>query len=248
MDIRGRNDNVTPPEPVQPPATPSRPSPDLHALEPLAPAEQIDPIQPIGESPVMQQAPTQRPKSYALKGFLSFIQLVVGAVLLAFIINHVVFQSYQVFGQSMVPTLHEGDRLIINKLGKSWSNAFGDGYLPKRGEVIVFHNPKDPDTQLVKRVVGLPGDRVVVDAGEIVVFTDEVPQGFDFDQTFGLSLEGAIGTVDIVVPDNEIFVVGDNRSPGGSLDSRNELGTVPINQIVGELIFRIFPLGDVKTF
>lgn len=248
MDIRGKNNNVTDDSTVRPAApAPSQPAPTLHAStsEPLV---SPDPIAQNVETPTQNQSPTKKPRGYAWRGFMSLLQLVFGAVALAFLINHVVFQSYQVYGQSMVPTLHEGDRLIINKLGRNWSNAFGDGYLPKRGDIIVFHNPKDEATQLVKRVVGLPGDRVVVNAGEVIVFSDESPQGFDFDQTFGLTLEGTVGNVDIEVPDGEVFVVGDNRVSGGSLDSRNELGTVPIRQIVGDLVFRIFPLSDVDTF
>lgn len=247
MELRPNDKNVTAKQPPQPVAAPSRPDPTLHTDPPTS-LETTDPIQPVAEQPTPTQEPTSKPRGYAWRGFMSLIQLVVGAVVLAFIINHLVFQSYQVYGHSMVPTLHEGDRLIINKLGKSFSGVFGDGYLPKRGEIIVFHNPKDPQVQLVKRVVGLPGDRVVVESGEIFVFTPGEPDGFDFDQTFGLNLETTVGSVDFEVPPGEVFVVGDNRTSGGSLDSRNELGTVPIRQIVGELVVRIFPFNDLKTF
>lgn len=229
------------------PAKPSSTQASLH-VERTAPPEPIDPIKPVTERPTTAEKPRQKPRGYAVKSLLSTAQLVFGAVVLAFIINHFVFQSYQVFGQSMVPTLHEGDRLIINKLGKSWSGATGSEYMPKRGEVIVFHNPNDTEVQLIKRVVGLPGDRVVVDNGRLSVFTDESPLGFDFDEAFGLDLGTTIGQVDITVPDSEIFVIGDNRGPGGSLDSRNELGTVPVDQIVGDLAFRIIPLDQAQSF
>lgn len=244
MEQRGINDDVTPTQPV---AKPSAPQPQLH-VEPSAPPVAPDPIQPVPETPAPQEKPRKKPRGYAMRSLFSTVQLVLGAVLLAFVINHFVFQSYQVFGQSMVPTLHEGDRLIINKLGRSWSSVFGNDYLPKRGEIIVFHNPNDAEVQLVKRVVGLPGDRVVVADGQIKVFTAESPLGFDYDDLFGLDVGATVGQVDVTVPEGEIFVVGDNRAPGGSLDSRNELGTVPINEVVGDLAFRIFPLDQAQSF
>ena len=246
MEERSESNNVTGPDHL-PVAKPSSAAPQLHT-QPTAPAEVADPIRPIAESPSPQEKPRQRPRGYAFKSLLSTFQLVLGAVVLAVVINHFVFQSYQVFGQSMVPTLHEGDRLIINKLGKSWASVFGDGYLPKRGDIIVFHNPNDAQIQLVKRVIGLPGDRIVVDNGDITVYTDDSPLGFDYDLRFGLDLGSTVGEVDINVPAGEVFVVGDNRTPGGSLDSRNELGTVPAEEIVGDLAFRIFPVEQARSF
>ena len=235
------NQFTPPPEPKDP-AHPSTPEPSLHTQDNQPPS--ADPIQSKAEK-------IKRPKkpiSYRARGFLSLFQLVAGALVLAFIINHIVFQSYEVFGQSMTPTLHEGDRLIISKLGKSWSSLLGRDYLPKRGEIVVFHNPHEEETQLVKRIVGLPGDRVVVAGGNISVINDEYPLGFNFDDEFDLSLSPTVGNVDMVVPDGEVFVVGDNRVAGGSLDSRNDLGTVPINQMVGDLVIRIFPLNQASWY
>jgi signal peptidase I len=218
------------------------PSPNLHTQEPTKMVR--DPISPNRETPSIRP----RTRSYAFHSFLSLAQLIIGAVLLAFVINHVVFQPYEVFGRSMTPTLHEGDRLIVNKLGKSWAAVTRGEYIPKRGEIIVFHNPNNESVQLVKRVVGLPGERVVVTAGRITVYSAEEPNGINFDRAFNLELETTTGEVDLIVPDGEIFVVGDNRVQGGSLDSRNELGTVPLNEVVGDLVFRIFPITDAATF
>lgn len=226
----------------QPPATPSAPTPGLHAQPQPAPTPD-----PIGYQPQKLVRP-KKPVNYRAKGFWSLFQLLAGALVLAFIINHVIFQSYEVFGQSMVPTLNEGDRLIISKLGKSWSGLLGQDYLPKRGEIIVFHNPHEPQVQLVKRVVGLPGDRVVITGGQIQVVPPDDSGGFNFDERFDLNLEPTVGNVDLVVPEDEVFVVGDNRSPGGSLDSRNDLGTVPLDQLVGDLVIRVFPLKKADWF
>jgi len=183
------------------------------------------------------------------KGFFSVMQLVVGSVLLALFINNFIFQSYQVFGLSMTPTLHDGDRLIISKVNKTFSTVTGGEYLPDRGEIIVFRNPRNPESpQLIKRVVGLPGERVVVEDGNITVYNSENPDGFMPDKSFGLELGITAGHVDVTVKEDHIFVSGDNRRAGGSLDSRNELGTVPIDKIVGNLVLRIMPLSDAQVF
>ena len=182
-------------------------------------------------------------------GLIGVMQLVIGALVLAFLINNFIFQSYQVFGESMVPTLHEGDRLIISKVSKSWNSLFGDNYQPARGDIVVFESTLNEEVQLVKRVIGVPGDRVVVTQGSIVVFNDEFPDGFNPDDGYNSDLaEYTTGETDVIVGENQIFVSGDNRTPGGSLDSRNDLGLVPLDNVVGELVLRIFPLGDAAVF
>jgi len=239
------DNQINPPpdnNPSERPAQPSTPNPGLHA----------SPGPPPPPEPIKYQSPeikrSKKPIGYRAKGFWSLFQLIAGAMVLAFILNHVVFQSYEVFGQSMAPTLNEGDRLIISKLGKSWSGLMGQNYLPKRGEIVVFHNPREEETQLVKRIIGLPGDRIIVSGGRITVITPDAPRGFNFDDQFNLELDSTVGNVDLIVPPEEVFVTGDNRSPGGSLDSRNELGTVPLNQVVGDLVIRIFPLDQAHWF
>jgi len=220
--------------------------PDFKVHEP-----QIDPIPPSSDSD--QQTQPKKPKKNnwlsSYKGIISVIQLFAGALLLAFVINQFIFQSYEVFGQSMTPTLDQGDRLIISKVSKSWNSLWNNEYFPGRGEIVVFKNPRNNATQLVKRVIGLPGDRVVVEAGQITVFNDENPEGYNPDEAHELDLATTDGKVDIVVPGGEIFVVGDNRIPNGSYDSRSpELGTIPVVEVVGELVLRIFPLNDAKFF
>ncbi|HEX9679294.1 MAG TPA: signal peptidase I [Candidatus Saccharimonadales bacterium] len=241
MEQRQSEPNVT----QNPEPSPSADEPSLHASPPSA--AQIDPIGHYQEVPTTPK-PQKRLRSTAFKGFWSFGQLIFGAVLLAFVINHVVFQSYEVFGQSMAPTLHEGDRLIISKLGKSWSSLLRRDYLPKRGEIIVFHNPQSADVQLVKRVVGLPGDIIIVRDGQLFVTPPDGSNTFNFDDVYGLDLVGATDKLESLVPAGKVFVVGDNRIPGGSLDSRNDLGTVPLGDIVGDLVLRIYPLGDAGVF
>ena len=181
-------------------------------------------------------------------GVVSFAVTIIAAILLTQVINLFFFQSYRVFGESMAPTLSNGDRLIISKVGKTMSKVTSNIYQPKRGEIIVFKSPRD-ELQLIKRVIGLPGERVVVKSGKITVYNKEKPQGFNPDDAeYGKVLPPGTGNIDVTVPVNHIFVSGDNREGGSSLDSRNELGTVPEENIIGTTSLRLWPLSEAKFF
>ncbi|HIA91515.1 TPA: signal peptidase I [Candidatus Saccharibacteria bacterium] len=180
---------------------------------------------------------------------LSAFKFIGAVILLVLIINGFGLQSYEVFGQSMEPTLSPGDRLVISKLGKTFSSISQGEFVPKRGDIIVFNDPRgSSDLQLIKRVIGLPGERVKLEDGVITIYNDEFPDGFNVDAELKLDLEYTSGLVDITVENDHVFVSGDNRSPGGSLDSRNELGTVSIDKIIGTLEIRLFPLGNARLF
>lgn len=188
------------------------------------------------------QSDDKAKKPSLFKSFLSTTLLIVGALVFALFLNQFVFQSYEVDGSSMEPTLQNGDRLIVWKLPRSWSMVTGNPYLPSRGDVVVFHKPDGSDEQLIKRVIGLPGERVVVNNEKITVFNSEFPNGFNPDDAlYGKKLEPTYGNADVIVGENEIFVSGDNRVPGASLDSRSSLGNVPLTNIVGKLAVRIYP-------
>lgn len=182
-------------------------------------------------------------------GIVSLFVTIIVALLLVQVINVFFLQSYRVYGSSMYSTLSNNDRLIISKFSKTASKITGKTYQPKRADIIVFQSPVDPDIQLIKRVIGLPGDRVVVKDGSITVYNKENPNGFNPDDApYGEDLPKTSGNADITVPKNHIFVSGDNREGGNSLDSRNELGTVPEENIIGTLKVRIWPLNDAKFF
>jgi len=150
----------------------------------------------------------------------------------------------------MFPTMHDGDRLIVSKIGKTTSGITNNVFEPKRGEIVVFTSPKDPDLQLIKRVIGLPGERVVVKNGSITVYNQENPRGFNPDENGGYAedLPPTSGQTNVTVPEGHIFVAGDNRVGSNSLDSRNELGTIPEELIVGTASVRLWPLQDARFF
>lgn len=184
---------------------------------------------------------------------LSTVGVLAVAFLVAIGLISFVFQSYQVDGPSMQTTLHNEDRLIVWKLPRTWARITHHQYVPQRGDVIVFvenglaQYGQDNSKQLIKRVIGLPGDHVVVQDGAITIFNKQHPNGFKPDKTlpYGSVIPFTAGNIDITLGSNQLFVCGDNRPD--SLDSRT-FGPIMTNQVVGKLVVRVFPLSNVKKF
>lgn len=192
---------------------------------------------------------------YGLRSALSVMTFIFGVIVAAGALNAFVFQSYYVEGTSMTPTLHDDDRLIIDKTGHSLAEIKGQPYVPGRGDIIVLQSnipsPGHPGEreQLIKRVVGLPGERVVVESGTLTIFNEANPDGFNADTVLDLQLAPTFAEerIEAVLGEHEVFVTGDNRARGGSLDSRS-FGPVDVNSIEGRLWARIFPFSDVRIF
>lgn len=180
-----------------------------------------------------------------------FIAVIIGA----WLINAFVFRSFSVSGPSMEPTLYTGDRLVVNRLPLTGDRLLGHQYVPQRDQVIVFKNPHfEPGMQdefIVKRVIGLPGERVVVKDGHITVYNNAHPNGFNPDELV-TGADGptspTFGNVDTIVPDGQLFVSGDHRQEGYSLDSRDGLGTIPLGDVIGPVAFRIYPFDRARSF
>jgi signal peptidase I len=149
----------------------------------------------------------------------------------------------------MEPTLQNNDRLIVWKLPETWSKITGHAYIPNRGDIIIFHEPALGGKQLIKRVLGLPGDRVVVKDNTVTIYNLAHPNGFDPDTTlpYGKVLNNVptSGEEDITVQAGQVFVFGDNRP--NSLDSR-VFGVVNSKDIIGKLAIRVVPLNKAKSF
>ncbi len=210
----------------------------------------------VKETSVAPNTSHQRSSRSRFVSTLGSVGILLLAPVLAFVLTIFVFQSYQVDGPSMQPTLLNNDRLIVWKLPRTWARITNHQYVPNRGDVIILsesglsnYGSADNTKQLVKRVIGLPGDHVVIKDGVTTVFNDEHPGGFQPDTTLPYGQDGTIPLsqidVDVQLSSTQVFICGDNRP--NSLDSRT-FGPVETDQIVGKLVARILPLGQFKLF
>ena len=176
---------------------------------------------------------------------------IIGVAITYTIIQGFLFRSYQVDGQSMEMTLQNSDRLIIDKVPRSLARFTGHAYIPHRGDIIVFNqagiNYSSQDKQLIKRVIGLPGERVVVKGGEITIFNPSNSGGFNPDDLglYHIDAPTTPGAVDVTLGTDQLFVCGDNRT--NSEDSRY-FGPIAANKIVGKLSLRVLPISKAQRF
>ncbi|MCY3804301.1 MAG: signal peptidase I [Candidatus Saccharibacteria bacterium] len=164
--------------------------------------------------------------------------------------TYFILQPYQVEGGSMNPTLQSGDRILVLRLGRITSDILGSDHIPKRGEMIVFSSHLD-DRKLIKRVIGLPGEEVEIRNKKIIIYNDNFPQGFEPQFNLDpplLELSSMEPYLKRSIGQGELFVVGDNRLPKQSNDSRGEIGNIPLNQIDGTVVWRLWPLTEMGLF
>lgn len=179
-----------------------------------------------------------------------FVFLVI-PVIIAMLLTAFFIQSYQVDGESMETALQDRDRLLVDKVPRTWARITGHKYVPRRGDIIIFNQTGLPDSlyqkQLIKRVVGLPGDRVVVKNGAITIYNQANPGGFnpDISGKYKIASPQTRGDINVALGSNEIFVFGDNRD--NSEDSRY-FGPVNLDNVVGKLVVRILPLSKTEVF
>jgi signal peptidase I len=188
-----------------------------------------------------------------LKDALGIIIFIVCVLIGTLLINTFIFRSFNVVGPSMEKTLYTGDRLIINRLPVTWAQLQNKQYVPERGQIIVFKNPRfNPSTGdefIVKRVIAFPGERVVVKDGVLTVYNNEHPEGFHpDDNNHGEPGSPTSGDIETTVTDSSLFVAGDHREGGYSMDSRSGLGLIPYYDIVGPVSYRIYPLNKIRNF
>jgi signal peptidase I len=205
---------------------------------------------PPAYNPSQQPTVSYKEEKRSVRSLFSTIALFASAFGIAIFLNTFVIQSYQVDGQSMEHTLQNDDRLIVDKIPRTWSRITGHQYVPKRGDIIIFNMESLPgyigQKQLIKRVVGLPGERVVVHDGKVTVYNSQHPNGFDPDTSGQSTAVQPTGQeVDQVIKSDELFVCGDNRP--NSEDSRY-FGPIKTNKVVAKLVLRIMPLNKAEKF
>ncbi len=182
---------------------------------------------------------------HAIGAFIwDLVKILVIALVIIIPFRTFVAEPFVVSGSSMLPNFHDDDYLIVNRL----TYAFGN---PQRGDVIVLRFPKDPSQFFIKRVIGLPGEKVCFNQncdpkaqsdGSVYIFNSQYPQGLKLREpyilagveTLGQSMQNPLGS-------DEYFVLGDNRT--ASSDSR-VWGILPRDLIIGKVWLKVFPFSD----
>lgn len=186
---------------------------------------------------------------------LEIIKVVVLAFVIIFPIRMFLFQPFFVQGDSMKPNFEDGQYLIINELGyKETPIGIGNNTLftvkpykeLDRQKIVVFRYPKDPSKFFIKRVIGLPKEKIEVKNGEVKIYNDANPNGYVLDESAYLGKTVRTeGDLMINLKDEEYFVMGDNRAY--SSDSRM-WGPVKTKFIMGEVLFRAWPADKIGVF
>lgn len=179
-----------------------------------------------------------------LKAIIVFVMEILETIVFVgsiFIVVYLfIIQPNQIKGSSMEPTFHNGNYIFTSKVTYKLRS-------PIQGDVVVFHAPRNPDLEYIKRVIGLPGDTVLIQNKNVFVNGKALTEPYISDFTTvglaGFAQEG----VPFTVPEGYYFVMGDNRPR--SSDSR-EFGPISYQSIIGQVIFRYFPfdqMGGVKN-
>ena len=221
-------------------------------------------------------------------GLLENVKTIVYAGLIAVGIRTVAFEPFNIPSGSMIPTLLVGDYLFVSKYSYGYSryslpfspNLFSGrilGHAPERGDVVVFRLPRDTSVNYIKRIVGLPGDRVQMRAGQLYIngtqvprtrlgvftavsergdmreaglYTEVLPNGRTHELLKQTDQGGANDTPEFKIPEGNVFAMGDNRDD--SLDSRFPasvgVGFVPLENLVGRAEFIFFSVDAVAPW
>jgi signal peptidase I len=181
-----------------------------------------------------QKKRKKRKKESGLRNAVEWVVIIGGAFLVAFVVKTFLIQAFFIPSGSMLPTLHEDDRVLVNKLSYDLHDVH-------RGDLVVFERPENEAAgqikDLIKRVVGLPGERIESRDGDVYIDGDllEEPYLADGAETTGLEPQ--------TVPEGHVFVMGDNR--GDSMDSR-VFHAINEDLIVGRAFVRVWPLPDLS--
>lgn len=176
---------------------------------------------------------TKKKKKKEIFGFILYVVFVFA---FAYLIITFVGQRTVVIGHSMENTLADGDNLIVDKISYRFKE-------PERYDIIVFPYEYKEDTYYIKRIIGLPGETVMISSeGVIYINGKELKESYGREVIRNAGLAGA----PIVLKDGEYFVLGDNRN--NSEDSRfSDVGIIHKSEIVGRAVFRIFPFDSIGT-
>ncbi|MFH1896150.1 MAG: signal peptidase I, partial [bacterium] len=153
------------------------------------------------------------------------------------------FQPHQVNGNSMLPNFHDKELVLTDKF---FYKKFSE---PQRGDVIIIKYPKNEELEYIKRLIGLPGEKIAVRDGKVFIYNPEHPDGFALTEPYipediVVTAKSFIGATPVEIPEESYIVMGDNRPV--SSDSR-EWGFVKYSQIVGKALVRYWPINKTTV-
>ncbi len=187
----------------------------------------------------METVKGQIRKQSKLKEAINWLKTLIVVVSILILSQIFLFSNYIVQGRSMMPTIEDGERVIVNRLIYRYST-------PKRFDLIVFR--ANETTDYIKRIIGLPGDDLFFHEGELFVNGKKIEEPFleDIDRLFApfttdFTLEQVTGETS--VPKGYVFVLGDNRR--NSIDSR-QIGFIPESEIIGKVSFCYWPIRNIR--
>ena len=189
-------------------------------------------------------------EEYGLKGVIwEIVKMVFWVVVIIVPIRVFLIQPFFVQGASMEPNFEDREYLIVNELGYKTTNVGFSIVKPfkelQRGDVVVFRYPINPKIFYIKRIIGLPGEKIEISGGQVRILNSENPNGFALEESEYLpASEETAGETSLTLG-NEYFVLGDNRKY--SSDSRS-WGPVPGEDVMGKVILRAWPLSKATIF
>ena len=182
---------------------------------------------------LMQPSPTPWYKKIAIE-IWDIIKFLAPIIVIVFLIRTYVAQPFIVDGESMSPNFHTGQYLIVNEL-------FYHFHAPARGDVIVLRYPLDTSRFFIKRIVGMPGDKIAIHDGSVYITNAANPNGYKLVEPYEQQPTFPVGNYNnLTLGPDQYFAMGDNRS--GSSDSRS-WGILPRKDIVGHVALRLFPIS-----
>lgn len=164
------------------------------------------------------------------------IKFLAPIIVVVVIVRTFIAQPFIVDGESMSPNFHTGHYLIIDELSYRFTS-------PERGDVVVLRYPLQRSRFFLKRIIALPGERIVIKDGGVVIFNTENPKGMKLVEDYQQQITNPVGPYkDVTLGEDEYFVMGDNR--GGSSDSRS-WGVLPGDNITGRALLRLYPFNQM---
>lgn len=167
------------------------------------------------------------------------LKILIIALLIIKPIHYFILQPFYVRGASMEPNFYNNEYLIVDELSYRF-------HTPRRGDVVVIHNPYQASEYFIKRVIGLPGEQVIIGGGQVRIVNTDHPQGWYLDELTYLSRDVVTtGDLRVTLGADQYYVLGDNRP--ASLDSRS-FGPITKKDIVGRTAVRAWPLNRARLF